>query len=406
MKKKLIFTFGAVLISAGFLFILELPNTTFAAGCDVKNVYFSPSFGEINPNTWFNRGDRPTFTVKIIGNGSCGGQTINAYLASVGYFTLFKTYDTAWSSNAANTLTFDQGSNEIELTFKAGEDKCSAIKGFNDCSLQFRIKTPATGSWFISRDVSGSKGLLEYECDERFGTCDGSIKFEFLGIRGGKAGGVSLSNTICAYIAENGVYACIHNSNQKAVEGKCSEVSECAGHDCKSIDDKLCGQRAYNYGCVVFDTQKNTNIYACSHANKSDCSDASSCAGKQCFKVEPANLCGNPVPAGGPGVPPPGGGPGVGVPQTYVFNLKNPIEAENFQDLVNIIGRWIFNLAIPIAVIMIIWAGVLMLTAGGDPGRFKKGAKALWYAVIGLAIVLIGKGFVTLIQSILSLRNR
>ena len=91
---------------------------------------------------------------------------------------------------------------------------------------------------------------------------------------------------------------------------------------------------------------------------------------------------------------------------TNVFNLPNPIGVTNFQDLINIIGVWIFNLAIPIAVIIIIYAGVLMLTAGGVPAKFQKGAKALWYAVIGLAIVLIGKGFVTLIQSILSLRNK
>lgn len=109
---------------------------------------------------------------------------------------------------------------------------------------------------------------------------------------------------------------------------------------------------------------------------------------------------------GTPGIPGAPSGGGAPVTTQYVFNLPNPIGVTNFQDLVNIIGKWIFNLAIPIAVIIIIWAGVLMLTSGGDPGRFKKGTTALWYAVIGLAIVLIGKGFVTLIQSILNLRNR
>jgi len=98
--------------------------------------------------------------------------------------------------------------------------------------------------------------------------------------------------------------------------------------------------------------------------------------------------------------------PGAGGGGTNVFNLENPIGVENFQDLINIIGKWIFNLAIPIAVIIIIYAGVLMLTAGGVPARFQKGAKALWYAVLGLAVVLIGKGFVTLVQSILNLRNK
>jgi hypothetical protein len=100
-------------------------------------------------------------------------------------------------------------------------------------------------------------------------------------------------------------------------------------------------------------------------------------------------------------------GTGGGTTTTkYTFNLLNPIGVTDFQDLINLIGKWIFNLAIPIAVIIIIYAGVIMLTSGGVPARFQKGAKALWYAVIGLAVVLIGKGFVTLIQSILSLRNK
>lgn len=107
---------------------------------------------------------------------------------------------------------------------------------------------------------------------------------------------------------------------------------------------------------------------------------------------------------GGAFTPPTSGG-GTTTTQ-YIFNLLNPIGVENFQDLINIIGKWIFNLAIPIAVIIIIYAGMLMLTAGGVPARFQKGAKALWYAVLGLAVVLIGKGFVTLVQSILNLRNK
>lgn len=91
--------------------------------------------------------------------------------------------------------------------------------------------------------------------------------------------------------------------------------------------------------------------------------------------------------------------------RVWAIELPNPIGISTFEQLVNIIGTWIFNLAIPIAVIIIIYAGILMLTSGGDPGRFKKGRQALTYAVLGLAIVFIGKGFVSLIQSILSLRN-
>ncbi|MEX2052844.1 MAG: hypothetical protein WD898_01295, partial [Candidatus Paceibacterota bacterium] len=92
-------------------------------------------------------------------------------------------------------------------------------------------------------------------------------------------------------------------------------------------------------------------------------------------------------------------------PSSGTFKISNPLGVDNFQDLINILAKWIFNLAIPIAIIMIIYAGILMLTSGDNPGRFQQGTKALKYAVIGLAVVLIGRGFVTLIKSILDLRN-
>ena len=154
------------------------------------------------------------------------------------------------------------------------------------------------------------------------------------------------------------------------------------------------------YACVA-----DNGKYACSPTSNSTCSDVpnNACQGKTCGVLSDSGKCGQTAtaPVVTSQAPAPSGGT-----TTQTFNLPNPIGVENFQDLINIIGKWIFNLAIPIAVIVIIYAGVLMLTAGGNPTKFQQGTKALWYAVIGLAVVLIGKGFVTLIQSILSLRNR
>ena len=75
----------------------------------------------------------------------------------------------------------------------------------------------------------------------------------------------------------------------------------------------------------------------------------------------------------------------------------------DFTSLVKIIAQWIFNLAIPIAVAMIVYSGILFLTAAGDASKVTKARDVLKYAVVGLAIILIGSGFVTLIQSILEL---
>jgi hypothetical protein len=118
------------------------------------------------------------------------------------------------------------------------------------------------------------------------------------------------------------------------------------------------------------------------------------------------------VSGAGGGIPPTGGCGTPGQPacapganQTYSFNIPNPLRggANDFASLIRIIAQWIFNLAIPIAVAMIVYAGILFLTSQGEPAKITKAKEVLTYAVIGLAIILIGSGFITLIQSILEL---
>jgi len=105
---------------------------------------------------------------------------------------------------------------------------------------------------------------------------------------------------------------------------------------------------------------------------------------------------------GGPGQPacPPAT---PGEPQIFEFSLDNPLQATNILELIDIIATWLFNLAIPIAVVMIVYAGVTFLISRGDITKVTQAKKILLYAVVGLAIILIGKGFITLIVSILNL---
>ncbi|MEK7582770.1 MAG: pilin, partial [Patescibacteria group bacterium] len=107
----------------------------------------------------------------------------------------------------------------------------------------------------------------------------------------------------------------------------------------------------------------------------------------------------------GPG-PTNSSGPGpTGRPISFNFKFDNPLGGgeQNLLDLINTISRWIFNLAIPIAVIFIIYGGILFLTAGANPTNVDEGKKILKYAVIGLAIVFIGRGFVSLVHSVIKL---
>jgi hypothetical protein len=95
-------------------------------------------------------------------------------------------------------------------------------------------------------------------------------------------------------------------------------------------------------------------------------------------------------------------------PIAYNFNfkLKNPLigAPTDIVSLIALVATFLFNLAIPVAVIVIIYGGLRMLLSGGVPANYQKGLNALKYASLGLAILLIGQGFVSLIKSILSVK--
>lgn len=155
-------------------------------------------------------------------------------------------------------------------------------------------------------------------------------------------------------------------------------------------------------------------VFACSKANLSNCSDTVPKCGDSCNSPQiHVSLCGspapNPNPSGGTGTC---GGAGqlpcsvpAGKDQTYSFNITNPLAGgpSNPFDIINIVTQWIMYISIPLAVLFIMYAGFLMLTAGPVPANFQKGRDILKYTVLGLAIIFIGKGFVSLIISIIEL---
>ena len=95
----------------------------------------------------------------------------------------------------------------------------------------------------------------------------------------------------------------------------------------------------------------------------------------------------------------------AGQNQVYNFSITNPLAGgpNNIFDIITIITQWIMYISIPLAVLWIMYAGFLMLTAGPNPANFTKGRDILKFVVIGLAIIFIGKGFVSLIISVIEL---
>lgn len=74
--------------------------------------------------------------------------------------------------------------------------------------------------------------------------------------------------------------------------------------------------------------------------------------------------------------------------------LENPLNTTDIRVLINKIIDLLFTLGIPLAVLLILWAGFLFLTSGGDPQKVNQAKATLLWTIIGFSILLLSKGII------------
>lgn len=84
-----------------------------------------------------------------------------------------------------------------------------------------------------------------------------------------------------------------------------------------------------------------------------------------------------------------------------VVEIKNPLEAESFEDLINSLVNFIFGVSLAIVPLMVIIAGFYWLTAAGDPKKVKTALDIIKWTVIGFAIILFARGIIAIIRHVL-----
>ncbi len=97
------------------------------------------------------------------------------------------------------------------------------------------------------------------------------------------------------------------------------------------------------------------------------------------------------------------GGPGP-TPSPTQGGIQNPLKAQDLSQLLDNIINFLLTLAAPIAVIMMIYAGYLFITASDNEEKVKTARKTMLYVVIGIAILILSKGVVTLVGSFFPLK--
>lgn len=90
-----------------------------------------------------------------------------------------------------------------------------------------------------------------------------------------------------------------------------------------------------------------------------------------------------------------------------VINLPNPLCAaggscvNDIPTLITKVTQYVLTFIGALAVLVLVWAGILFLTSAGNEGQVGKARKALLWAVIGLAIALAGTGLIALVSEII-----
>ena len=81
--------------------------------------------------------------------------------------------------------------------------------------------------------------------------------------------------------------------------------------------------------------------------------------------------------------------------------VRNPIEAKDFTDVVKAIADWAVAISIPLTALMVVYAGYLYLFGGASSENVERGRKALTWAAVGFIVVLVSGSVAALIKSVL-----
>jgi heme/copper-type cytochrome/quinol oxidase subunit 2 len=83
------------------------------------------------------------------------------------------------------------------------------------------------------------------------------------------------------------------------------------------------------------------------------------------------------------------------------ITLQNPLQATEFEDILENIIDFIFNIAIVLVPLIVVIAGILFVTAGGNLEQINKAKTMIIWTAIGFLIILLSKGIMGIITNLL-----
>ena len=85
--------------------------------------------------------------------------------------------------------------------------------------------------------------------------------------------------------------------------------------------------------------------------------------------------------------------------------ITNPIKANSLEEVLNSVIDFIFTIALIVCPLIIIIGGFIFVTAGGEPAKVETGKKMIFYALLGLGVIILAKGFVLALKTIIKVKS-
>jgi hypothetical protein len=82
--------------------------------------------------------------------------------------------------------------------------------------------------------------------------------------------------------------------------------------------------------------------------------------------------------------------------------INNPIGAETFVQLVEMVVQWILNIAMVLAPLVIVYGGLIYMTAAGDTGKITQARNIILYAALGLLLALLAWSLVGVFKDLVT----
>jgi len=83
------------------------------------------------------------------------------------------------------------------------------------------------------------------------------------------------------------------------------------------------------------------------------------------------------------------------------IDMKNPISTSDFGEIVQNFLLWILSVAGVITIFMLVFGGIMYMTAGGDEQKVATAKKVATWTIIGLGLILISYSIIAVLDQIL-----